>query len=71
MTRRGRLLAIALAAIAGSLGGCGREEAGSRAEVIHWWTSGGESAAVQVLADDYRKAGGVWVDSAVASGKQL
>lgn len=70
MTRRGRLLAIVLAAIAGSLGGCGREEAGSRAEVIHWWTSGGESAAVQVLADDYRKAGGVWVDSAVALGEQ-
>ncbi len=37
-----------------------------KAEVIHWWTSGGESAAVKELADAYNKAGGTWVDSAVA-----
>ncbi|MDE2372095.1 MAG: carbohydrate ABC transporter substrate-binding protein [Burkholderiales bacterium] len=41
-----------------------------RAEVIHWWTSGGESAAVKSLADAYRAAGGVWVDMAVALGEQ-
>src|SRR5882757_4812019 len=39
-----------------------------RAEVIHWWTSGGESAAVKVFADQFTKAGGVWIDSAVAGG---
>ncbi len=39
-----------------------------RAEVIHWWTSGGESAAVKVFAQEYTKAGGTWVDSAVAGG---
>src|SRR5882724_5600868 len=39
-----------------------------RAEVIHWWTSGGESAAVRVLADQFIKAGGVWIDTAVAGG---
>jgi glucose/mannose transport system substrate-binding protein len=39
-----------------------------RAEVIHWWTSGGESAAVKVLADQFTRAGGVWIDSAVAGG---
>ncbi|HJV59911.1 MAG TPA: carbohydrate ABC transporter substrate-binding protein, partial [Albitalea sp.] len=43
---------------------------GPRAEVIHWWTSGGESAAVKTLADAYRAAGGVWVDMAVALGEQ-
>ena len=37
-----------------------------KAEVIHWWTSGGESAAVKELADAYTKAGGTWVDAAVA-----
>ncbi len=37
-----------------------------KAEVIHWWTSGGESAAVKELADAYGKAGGTWVDAAVA-----
>jgi glucose/mannose transport system substrate-binding protein len=36
------------------------------AEVIHWWTSQGEAAAAQVLATAYRKAGGVWVDTAIA-----
>ena len=41
-----------------------------RAEVIHWWTSGGESAAVKTLADAYRAAGGTWVDMAVALGEQ-
>ena len=40
----------------------------TRAEVIHWWTSGGESAAVKELAEAYKAAGGVWVDSAIAGG---
>src|SRR3954451_25288376 len=39
-----------------------------RAEVIHWWTSGGESAALRVFADAYNKAGGEWVDTAIAGG---
>ncbi|MBK7615963.1 MAG: carbohydrate ABC transporter substrate-binding protein [Burkholderiales bacterium] len=43
---------------------------GPRAEVIHWWTSGGESAAVKTLADAYRAQGGQWVDMAVALGEQ-
>jgi glucose/mannose transport system substrate-binding protein len=41
-----------------------------KAEVIHWWTSGGESTAVRALADAYRAAGGKWVDMAVALGEQ-
>jgi len=43
---------------------------GNSAEVIHWWTSGGESAAVQTLAEAYRAQGGVWVDTAIALGEQ-
>jgi glucose/mannose transport system substrate-binding protein len=43
---------------------------GVRAEVVHWWTSGGESAAVKALADAYRAAGGTWQDMAVALGEQ-
>jgi glucose/mannose transport system substrate-binding protein len=39
-----------------------------RAEVIHWWTSGGESAALKVFADQYIKSGGTWVDTAIAGG---
>ena len=41
-----------------------------RAEVIHWWTSGGESAAAKELAAAYGAAGGLWVDTAVALGEQ-
>ncbi|HTH59995.1 MAG TPA: ABC transporter substrate-binding protein [Paraburkholderia sp.] len=37
-----------------------------KATVIHWWTSGGESAAIHQFADAYDKAGGVWVDNAIA-----
>jgi glucose/mannose transport system substrate-binding protein len=44
--------------------------AGPRAEVIHWWTSGGESAAVREVAQAYRDAGGTWIDSAIAGGDQ-
>jgi glucose/mannose transport system substrate-binding protein len=36
------------------------------AEVIHWWTSAGESQAVRAFADAFAAAGGTWVDSAVA-----
>ncbi len=41
-----------------------------RAEVIHWWTSGGEAGAVRALAEAYRAAGGVWVDTAIAGSEQ-
>ena len=44
--------------------------AAPRAEVIHWWTSGGESAAVKQVAQAYRDAGGVWIDTAIAGGDQ-
>ena len=46
------------------------QAAGTKAEVIHWWTSGGESAAVKVFSDAYTATGGVWVDTAVALGEQ-
>lgn len=44
--------------------------AAPRAEVIHWWTSGGESAAVKQVAQAYRNAGGIWIDTAIAGGDQ-
>jgi glucose/mannose transport system substrate-binding protein len=45
-------------------------QTGPSAEVIHWWTSGGESAAVRQVALAYRGAGGTWVDTAIAGGDQ-
>ncbi|UVW30490.1 ABC transporter substrate-binding protein [Massilia sp. H6] len=41
-----------------------------KAEVIHWWTSGGEAAAVKLVAQAYRDAGGIWIDTAIAGGDQ-
>ena len=38
------------------------------ADVIHWWTSGGESKAVGVFAAEYNKRGGTWIDNAVVGG---
>ncbi|WP_342359561.1 ABC transporter substrate-binding protein [Terrarubrum flagellatum] len=56
-------LATAMVAIASPAGA-----QDMKAEVIHWWTSGGESAAVKVFADQFNKAGGNWVDNAIAGG---
>lgn len=35
-------------------------------EVAHWWTSGGESAAVAEFAQAFEGAGHTWVDGAIA-----
>jgi glucose/mannose transport system substrate-binding protein len=41
-----------------------------KTEVIHWWTAGGEAAAVKSLSNAYNAAGGVWVDTAISIGEQ-
>lgn len=65
------LVAMATSAHAqGSAPGSAAKSGLAKAEIIHWWTSGGESAAVKTLADAYRAAGGQWVDMAVALGEQ-
>ena len=38
------------------------------AEVLHWWTSGGEAKALQILKDDFAKQKGIWKDMPVAGG---
>ncbi len=38
-------------------------------EVIHWWTAGGEQAAVKVFAEEFNKTGDTWVDGAIALGE--
>ena len=37
-------------------------------EVMHWWTSGGEAAAVAELAKAFDATGNTWVDAAIAGG---
>ena len=49
---------------------CVHAAAAPKAEVLHWWTSAGESAAVKVFADAFKASGGVWIDTAIAVGEQ-
>ncbi|MAW53567.1 MAG: ABC transporter substrate-binding protein, partial [Geminicoccus sp.] len=56
--------AVAAAALVASAGVAGAE----KIEVTHWWTSGGEAAAVGVFADAVNAAGHEWVDAAIAGG---
>jgi glucose/mannose transport system substrate-binding protein len=39
-----------------------------KAEVIHWWTSGGEAAAIKEFSTMYTKQGGTWQDNPIAGG---
>lgn len=57
----------ALAALVATMGVMGAAHA-QKAEVIHWWTSGGEAAAIKEFAAAYTKAGGTWVDTPIAGG---
>src|SRR5262245_1959295 len=41
---------------------------GEELEVLHYWTSGGESKAVNVLKAEIEKKGHSWKDSAIAGG---
>ncbi|MGE8510979.1 MAG: ABC transporter substrate-binding protein, partial [Paraburkholderia terricola] len=53
---------------AGLMCGVSAVQAAESVEVLHWWTSGGESKAVGVLKDDMTKQGYTWKDFAVAGG---
>jgi glucose/mannose transport system substrate-binding protein len=57
----------ALVACIAAMGVMGHAHA-QKAEVIHWWTSGGEAAAIKEFAAAYTKAGGNWVDTPIAGG---
>jgi glucose/mannose transport system substrate-binding protein len=63
-----RCLAVALALCLGALPPAWAN-GGPRAEVIHWWTARGESAALRILVESYTASGGVWIDSAVVGGE--
>ena len=54
--------AVALAMMAGAA------QAAENVEVLHWWTSGGEAAALDVLKKDLEGKGISWTDMPVAGG---
>ena len=38
------------------------------AEVNHWWTSGGEQAAISQFAEAWQEMGNTWIDTAITGG---
>ena len=38
------------------------------AEVIHWWTSGGEQATISQFAEAWQEMGNTWIDTAITGG---
>ncbi len=56
---------VSVLALAIGLSGAAKAE---DVEVLHWWTSGGEAAAVGVLKDNLAAGGTGWVDMPVAGG---
>ena len=46
----------------------GVAKAEPQAEVLHWWTSGGEAKSVAVLQKEFASRGGSWTDMPVAGG---
>lgn len=57
-----------VAAAAILLGTATMARAAENVEVLHWWTSGGEATALEVLKKDLEKKGITWSDMPVAGG---
>src|SRR5436190_16332966 len=57
---------LIVAACAMSLSGLAAAQ--QSVEVLHWWTSGGEAAALNVLKTNLEKQGVTWNDMPVAGG---
>jgi len=51
-----------------TLASTGVVKAEPQAEVLHWWTSGGEAKSVAVLQQEFASRGGLWTDMPVAGG---
>jgi glucose/mannose transport system substrate-binding protein len=56
------------AALAASVAFCTGTAHAVDLEVTHWWTSGGEAAAVAELAKAFNATGNKWIDGAIAGG---
>lgn len=62
---RNRMVAAVLCACGAMAAAHAQEKS---VEVVHWWTSGGEAAALGVLKEDVAKRGFGWKDSPIAGG---
>ena len=65
--KKTRIASVAMATAAGAL--IAGAANGAEVEVVHWWTSGGENAAVSVFADEFEaQTEHDWADTAIAGG---
>ena len=60
--------AVSGLAIAASTAAFADSHASPEAEVLHYWTSGGEAKSVAVLQEEFAAGGGTWTDMPVAGG---
>ena len=67
-SNRGRRTGALAAGIAALATLSGPVMAAGQVEVLHWWTSGGEAAALSVLKADLERKGVTWQDMPVAGG---
>src|SRR5271170_76103 len=67
-----RSILMASAMAVGAVGFANGASAADNKEVqmLHWWTSGGEAAALNVLKQDLAKEGYTWKDVPIAGGGQ-
>ena len=68
MRFRTMLMAGAMAAATAGLSGAASAEDLKEVQMLHWWTSGGEAAALKVLKDDLAAKGYAWKDVPIAGG---
>ncbi|MEM8570214.1 MAG: ABC transporter substrate-binding protein [Pseudomonadota bacterium] len=62
------MMRFALSVSGAALLAAGAVQAQPEAEVLHWWTSGGEAKSVAVLQEEFAAQGGTWTDMPVAGG---
>lgn len=66
--RRTILKAAAAALLLAPMIGAAQAQDVKEVQMLHWWTSGGEAAALNVLKEDLSKEGYAWKDVPVAGG---
>jgi len=68
MKIRNLLMASAMTAAVVGLAASAHAADIKEVQMLHWWTSGGEAAALNVLKQDLAKEGYAWKDVPVAGG---
>lgn len=63
-----KMVLTTVGALLATLTAAGGLRAAPEVEVLHWWTSGGEAAALNILKKDLESKGITWKDMPIAGG---